>query len=359
MQPGKISVMIALFMMTSFLGQIFWGYICDRIKSDKKIFLLCGVISLALYFLIYSVPDNNVFMILYAVYGLFFFPMGSILDAWLLKLFHFDKKIYSMAKAYDSISFGIWIPVVGFLIPKIGFVALPVCSSILVIITLAIASRIKDSTEVYREGQTVHVRDAMLILKNPQMAILIILSLLQGLAFAPINSLKIMLIENLGGTVSYQGIDGFLACTVQFLFFLIVGKFGFIEIRKRMLLHTVIYFASVCVFSIVTNYMWIAAGSMLSSIGYTFLILATREYIEKQVDISLQTTINSLLDSVYRSLAGVIGLMYSGFVIEAAGVNTMTRISCVYIVLSLILLILFYSKMALPGTAAGKTAAAR
>lgn len=342
--PGQASVMIAFFLLVSFIGQILWGYVCDRIQSDKKVFLFCGITVAFLYVIVYAVPDNGIFCILYVMTGLFLFPMGSILDSWLLKNTGFDKKLYGRAKAYDSISYALWMPVVGFLIREKGFATLPVCAVLMVAITLLIVVGIPDSC-VEERSDRVTVRIAVKALSDGRLWILIVVSFLLGLAFAPLNNLKILLIQSLGGTVSFQGIDAFVSCTVQFVCFLLVSRLGLIDVRRRLIFSVAVYLTSTAIFSLASHYVWIMAGSTLCSVAYTFLILATREYIERLVDISLQTTVNSLFDSVYRSLAGVIGLSYSGYVMERAGVQLVTGISSGYVVLAMGILTVCYRRM--------------
>ena len=344
MRPGQASVMIAFFLLSSFTGQILWGYICDRIRSDKKIFLFCGITAAVLYAFVYAVPDNTVFSILYVLTGLFLFPMGSILDSWMLKNTDFDKKLYGRAKAYDSISYGLWMPVVGFLIREKGFISLPVCAILMAGITLLIAVGIPDSHAIGKT-ERVTVRIAVKALNDNRLRILILVSFLLGLAFAPLNNLKILLIQRLGGTVSVLGIDAFVSCTVQFVCFLLVSRLSMIAVHKRLLFSAAVYLASTTVFILAPHYTLIMAGSTLCSVAYTFLILATREYIEKLVDISLQTTVNSLFDSAYRSFAGVVGLLYSGYVMDRAGIQLVTMLSGGYVMLTLVILVVCYRKM--------------
>ena len=399
MGPGQAGVMVAFFLLASFTGQILWGYVCDRIRSDKRVFLFCGITVAVLYVMVYAVPDNVLFRILYVLTGLFFFPMGSILDSWLLKNTGFDKKLYGRAKAYDSISYALWMPVVGFLIREKGFVALPVCAVLMAGITLLIAAGIPDSRAARRtdgstqdrpggtadqmkygqtryrsEGTTdgrteeqtghrperttgdrtgagvINIRMAVRALGDARLRILILVSFLLGLAFAPLNNQKILLIQRLGGTVSFQGIDAFVSCTVQFVCFMLVSRLGFIDVRRRLFFSAAVYFLSTSVFALAPHYIWIMAGSTLCSVAYTFLILATREYIEKLVDMSLQTTMNSLFDSVYRSFAGVVGLLYSGYVMERAGAELVTGLSGGYVILALGILAVCYGGMGISRT---------
>ena len=118
-----------------------------------------------------------------------------------------------------------------------------------------------------------------------------------------------------------------------------------IAVHKRLLFSAAVYLASTTVFILAPHYTLIMAGSTLCSVAYTFLILATREYIEKLVDISLQTTVNSLFDSAYRSFAGVVGLLYSGYVMDRAGIQLVTMLSGGYVMLTLVILVVCYRKM--------------
>lgn len=349
MQPADISVMIAAFLLSSFAGQLLWGYVCDKIGSDRKIFLLCGVCAAVLFVITYFAPDNTSFGIGYVLLGMFYFPMGSILDSWLLKVFSFDRKTYSIAKACDSISNGLWMPVMGVGIARLGHGVMPVAAVGMTGITLALAWGLKDSRDCFSSDTSdkVTVSQAFAIVKHLQMAILLGITLLCGLAFVPLNNLKLLLIESLGGDVAFQGIDAFGACLVQFLFFLLAGKMKMKEAGNGLIAALLLFFAAAFVFLAAPGYVWILPGSMLFSAGYALLVTVTRSYVGKLVEGKLQTTANSLFDAAYRSLAGVIGMLYSGSLTQAMGAKAMACLAGVYMMAALLLMLLFYRKMCL------------
>ncbi len=49
-----VSIMVAIYMICAFAGQFFWGSMCDRLRTNKKVFILGiilgSLIQLAMYF---------------------------------------------------------------------------------------------------------------------------------------------------------------------------------------------------------------------------------------------------------------------------------------------------------------------
>ena len=77
-----LSILIGVSFAAAFAGQFLWGILSDRIRSTRKIFLLCMLLSAIDFAVVWSARSDAVFAVSYTLLGLFVSPMLSIIDAW-------------------------------------------------------------------------------------------------------------------------------------------------------------------------------------------------------------------------------------------------------------------------------------
>lgn len=339
---SMVSIMCAGYMISVFAGQFFWGSLCDKIRSNKKIFIFAVLVAETVQIGMFVFKPMAVFGILYAMFGFFMGPMATISDTWLLKSVHYDMKVYGVARGAGSAFYAVATLAMGYLIESLGFVIMPVVSSVCVAATilLAIASEDAKFEEGSKNSGGISTKDILSILKVPAYVVLLIVVFLIGMANSPINSLKIVLIEDVGGGVSTLGWDTFWGCALQFLLFELAGFFAVIPAKYRLLITAVAMFVTTLVYYAAAAPWMIIAGTVVGNIHYGFLMPALREMILHTVDAKYQTTANGLADAFYGSMSGALSLLYAGAIAETYGAKQMVMVSvCIAIVPVVILLI--------------------
>jgi MFS family permease len=341
MSNTQLSLMLAIYMLCAFVGQFFWGSICDKLKTNKKIFILGEILVLALYYLIYKFSnDFSVVMILYPILGFVMVPLPSNLDAWLLKCFVHRPEVYGPARGWASMGFAVFMLIYGNIIAGIGYHVMPAFATVFIVTTIILSSMQPDSPEPEGERAALKLRDIGKLTKIKPYMFIIVLLLFTGLAIAPINNMKIVVLENVGGTVVHQGYDSFFMCVAQLPFFFLAGKIRKIPQNIRLLLSAAGPMCMILInFFAASPYMVILA-SVFNAISYSILLPTIREITEASTDKALRTTAHGIADAVFQSLAGMVSLLYVGSLMDNVGMSAVFIICICFQSVALILAVI-------------------
>ena len=184
-----ISSSISCYLLFAFLGQFFWGSICDKIRSNKKIFLLlltiAGVIQTALFFS----PNKAVYILLYCMLGFLLGPGGTVLDTWLLRCMNNDVPVYGKVRSMGTAGYAVAILNMGFLAEHYGYWIMPTVSGGILIFTLIMSFTMPEAPFGQKRSEKVTFRDILSIFKDREFLILAVVMIIAGAAGSPLNNL--------------------------------------------------------------------------------------------------------------------------------------------------------------------------
>jgi Arabinose efflux permease len=344
---SSVSIMVAIFMIGSFTGQFVLGSFCDKLRTNKKVFLLGISAACFLQLGMYFFTNQIIFSILYGLYGFMLGPMGSILDTWMLKCIDYDGVIYGRSRSAGSAGYAIVILIMGILIGKFGYFLMPICSTAFIAITFAFSVVTQDSPVEQETRDSISMKNIMSIMRIPMYLLIIIMTFFIGLAISPINSLKIMVLKSVGGGVAIQGVDSFFGCVSQFMIFFFSGGLAIIPAKKRLLGCSLLIFLAISINLLATAPWMVIIGSVILFGSYSVMIPTAREIVRKNVAYEYQTTANGLVDAFYGSLAGTISLLYAGVLADTFSIKFMIFVSQLLAVIPIIIIlgVLFRDKL--------------
>ena len=116
MTPKLIGVMLSVSTLCAFLGQLFWGSLSDKIKSNKKIFIITNILMFILHIVVFYMPSYTLVIITFGVLGFVEIPVAANLDTWILKIYYKTPQAYGPIRACASIGFAIFTLIYGGLI---------------------------------------------------------------------------------------------------------------------------------------------------------------------------------------------------------------------------------------------------
>lgn len=323
MTNTQLSLLLAVYMLFAFLGQFFWGSACDRLETNKKIFILGNLIALGLNLFIYFFAGNlPAVFIAYPLLGFTLVPLPSNLDTWLLKCFAHRSDVYGPSRGWASMGFALFMLFYGSLINRVGYWVMPLFVTALTLTTVAIASMQPDAPKPEGPRVSIKIADIGKLTKIKPYMFLVVFLLFTGLASAPINNMKIAVLKNVGGNVSHQGYDFFFMCTFQLPFFFLAGRIRRIPLKARLVLTALLPTVMIGFNLLATSPATVIMGSVFGAVSFGILLPTTREIVGEQVDVRLRTTANSVTDAVYQSLSGMLSLLYVGAVMDNFGMRT-------------------------------------
>ncbi len=344
MSNTRLSIMLSLYMLCAFIGQFFWGGLCDKLRTNKKIFILCEFWVLALYYLIYIFSDNFILVnIFYPILGFVVVPVAVILDSWILKCFTHRPQVFGPARGWASAGFAFFMLIYAQMIQRLGYGIMPWFATVIVGAAILIAFLQPDVPVTENIGKGgIKLQDIGNLAKSPTFVFIVILMLFIGLAMSPVSNMKIVILESVGGSVSHQGIDSFFLCFFQLPFLFLSGLVRRIPQRIRIILGSSGALIMAILDLLATSPVMVITGTVFLGVSYSILLPTVREIVEQKVDPSIKTTAHGICDAVYGSLSGIISLLYVGSLIDTVG-TTPVFIICICIGLVALGLAVTYS----------------
>jgi PPP family 3-phenylpropionic acid transporter len=101
-QIGTISAVRSIVLI---LFAMLWSVAADRYQARRTIYLFCSFLSAALWALFFFTADFAWMLVITVLYGIFYAPLISFLEAFAMEVLGEDKKRYGRMRAWGSIAF--------------------------------------------------------------------------------------------------------------------------------------------------------------------------------------------------------------------------------------------------------------
>lgn len=323
LSAGVLSLMLACYMGCCFAGAFFWGGLCDRKKTNRKVFLFEFTAAAAAAMAVWFMASKNVWIAaaLYPLFGFLFAPLGSNLDSWMLRSFNRDASVYGRARSLGSVGYAVMMLVMGRLISSFGYVMMPVMAGSAALAVLVLAFFTAEMPYEERKGAAQKANTKDLLKIRPYMFLLVIL-FFTGLAASPFNNLKTVIISSVGGDVSVLGLDAFIGVMVQAVFIFISGSMRRYPSDLRLFVMCFCVLVTMALTYTAVAPAMVILGTVFNNVSYGVMLPTMREITEKNVTGPLKNTAHSLSDAMYGSFAGIIALTYSGTLMDAFGARS-------------------------------------
>lgn len=109
----QIGILSALRSVALVLFPLIWGHLADRLRKRRQIYILCNIISAAVWSLFLLTTDFWPMLAIAACYGMFYAPIISFLEAFTMDVLGQEKRSYGSIRAWGSISFIVTVTLVG------------------------------------------------------------------------------------------------------------------------------------------------------------------------------------------------------------------------------------------------------
>lgn len=335
-----MSIFLASYLLTSLLGSVIWGIVCDRFQTNRRVSIACFLTAgLVMYAIFFSEGNIVLLGLLYPILGFVALPHAVNIDSWLLLVCKNDLSIYGKIRCTPSILYAVTSVVLGRLIAAHGYSLMLVFGTCFLLTGIGAAMMLPEGEKVIQAQAKNDFGKGSVkqVFHSASYRYLIVLLFLIGLAIAPMNHLKTAILENVGGTVSDIGIDGFISAITQVPFIACADKIEKLPLRVRYLFVTglplVAYLLAFCAVSPVMVF----AGSGLINSGIGILLPTMRSVTETSVSPAFRNLGHNIADTVFNSVTGMLSLICSGIVIGLFGVKSMLGI-CIGIIFIAVIL---------------------
>ena len=339
-----LSILIGVSFAAAFAGQFLWGILSDRIRSTRKIFLLCMLLSAVDFAVVWSARSDAVFAVSYTLLGLFVSPMLSIIDAWALDLFDYEGTAYGNARSVGAAGFAAAMLGMGYAIRFCGYIMIPIIAVLFSLIAFVIGLLLPDKKGSRSSAQGMSAADFAAIMQARGFLFLMVIIFLLGLTIAPPNNLKIMLIQQAGGDVSIMGVDNFLGYAVQAAMFAVAGHLHPRRPYLMFALFILMTAAGLASAAFAADIWMIFLSTLLIYAAWSVQITLLRQIIAAMVPERFHTTAISVSDAAFTQLSGFIGLAGGGVVLGMFNLKTLMLLCVAVSLLSFVLMLVLAAR---------------
>ncbi len=335
-----MSIFLASYLLTSLLGSVIWGIVCDRFQTNRRVSIACFLTAgLVMYAIFFSEGNIVLLGLLYPILGFVALPHAVNIDSWLLLVCKNDLSIYGKIRCTPSILYAVTSVVLGRLIAAHGYSLMLVFGTCFLLTGIGAAMMLPEGEKVIQAQAKNDFEKGSVkqVFHSASYRYLIVLLFLIGLAIAPMNHLKTAILENVGGTVSDIGIDGFISAITQVPFIACADKIEKLPLRVRYLFVTGLPLAAYLLAFCAVSPVMVFAGSGLINSGIGILLPTMRSVTETSVSPAFRNLGHNIADTVFNSVTGMLSLICSGIVIGLFGVKSMLGI-CIGIIFIAVIL---------------------
>ncbi len=332
-----LSLIIVSYLICSFVGLFFWPKVCDRFKTNKKVFALCSIIGVISAFCLFETAGKSMIaVVFYMILGFAVQPLSTNLDSWILKSVDKTSKIFGRISVCGTLSYAAVVLFCGKLIELVGYklmliVGLPFLLMACVVALLTPEGNYTQEQEVQQSG---NVKELFAIKPYMQLLILVFMS---AFACTPVVSLKTVLLNEVGGNVSHIGIDSFVGLIVQAPFIASAGSIRKIKLQTRYLIITLSLFMMLVLDYFATAPIHVVIGSAFYNVAHGLLFGTMREVTEKYVPLRLINRGHGLMDAINGSLASMMGLLITSCLLVVCGLKNVILLGAVVEFLTVII----------------------
>ena len=312
----QIGTLSALRSVTLVVCPLIWGALADHFHIRRPIYIACNILSTLIWiFYLYTV-DFRIMLIITAVYGTFYAPIISFLEAFTMDILGPEKKSYGRIRAWGSINFILIVMVLGKLID--------LYSIEMILMLILIGSILQSLMSLGVPGMASTPKDPFLTnikaLGKSRVIVFLICGFLMLVSHGAYYGFFSIHLEKLGYPKAFIGIAWALASTAEILV-MIKSR----EIFKRFTLENVLIFSFVLaalrwmILFFVQSPGLILFSQIFHAITYGTFHMASILYMDHVTPSSAKTLGQAVNNAVQYGFGLMVGFFLNGYLYEITG----------------------------------------
>ena len=320
----QIGVLSGLRSVALVLFPLIWGSLADRFGIRKPIYILCTFLSAFIWIFYLFFVDFWPMLIITAIYGMFYAPIISFLEAVTMDVLGAERKSYGRIRAWGSISFILMVLVLGKIIDLYAVDIILILISAGSLMLACISIRIPAVTPPKKESRA-QSAESLFTKRTVVFLFCAFLMLASHGAYYGFFSIHL---ENLGYSSTFIGMAWAVASTSEILVMIKSDK-----LFDRFSLENVLFFSF-----LIASVRWIIlyfAGSAavillsqtLHAVTYGTFHMASILYMDRLAPEQAKTLGQAVNNALSYGLGLMAGFFVNGYLYELAGSFTLFLVS--------------------------------
>jgi len=333
-----IGVALALNTAAAIIGQFFWGYVCDKLKVNKKVFIVVNLLAALMYFAIFHSTSIPAIVSLFAFLGFIQLPMATIMDTWILKHYHNTPSIFGPIRAWGSFAFAFFVLIYGVALERFGFWIMPYTGLAFILLIVLFSSVTPDVPREVQQRKKTPKEEILRLITNGGFVWFIIIIFLLGIpSMRLLNALPFFLV-NQENAMFYMGVCMFATGIAEVPFMILAKRMVHITAYKRFIMALSMMILSYTLVLISNSPAFLIVAMLLNGISIGVYFPAMRQAVYDMSPEGLHNTTQGIAGVSY-SMAGVAGNLMMGRTLDMGGTFLMLISNLIIQALTMCLLI--------------------
>lgn len=303
---------------------LLWGLVADRFHARRSIYIGCNLASSLVWAFLLFTADFKAMAVIIALYGAFYAPIISFLEAFTMDALGDDKKSYGRLRACGSISFILTVLVLGKIldIAGVGIIVTLILAGSLV--QAAASFRIPDVQVKKRKTDGADIK----VFFRPKVLIFLTCAFLMLVSHGTYYGFYSIHLETLGHGKTFIGFSWALASTAEILVMIKSDKlFEKFSLERVLIFSFVIAAVRWIILYTTASPVIILFSQILHAVTYGTFHMASILYIDRLTPDASKTMGQAVNNAVTYGLGLVIGFLFSGVLYESLGAHNLFGIS--------------------------------
>ena len=306
------------------------GTFADKLRSSRKALSICLVCMVVMFILIPLTADMHLFgfpvMLIFIVLGQFFRgPTWPLLDTTVINGCNKTGSFYGLVRSAGSFSFVIMNLVLGaVIVEENSYLTFYVLAIFLLpcVYYLYKLREVSDSMQIHSKPISFREMPFGKLFKNPYFIAYVIFSIARYIPETCVGTFQPYLVKEVGGNMALVGFIQAYRASFEIPTLLLSNKLDKrMSYRTMVILSAVFYGAQALLYGVVDSFGMMIVVTTLSGIASGFTQAGAARFVLTLAPRELQATAQTLVGST-MSIAGIIGGMLGGLMIESMGIRS-------------------------------------
>lgn len=323
--PVERGILISSIAIVTIVVQLVFGYLSDKYKTVKKLFIAIMIIFAGASLVLYTADSRQftLHLILVALCGGFSNLGMGVEDNWVLETNEYTRDLFSVIRAFGSFGWAIGGIVLGYLINNFGYKSLSATVLFFTIVTLGGCFILGDASKSYDDtAQSITKDDVIQLLKNKTYILVVIVLFLLSCVQMFNNYTLIDKIIILGGTSTEVGITATIKGLAEIpMFFagpLLLRRY---KAKALLVVSAIAYTVQFTLFGLTNTVTGLLLLIGLQVLTNPTLIIASKVLIDELTSDACKSTGQLIAMSIYTGGASLLIPYLSGVLTEWKDIN--------------------------------------